>query len=202
MKKNVLILLLFLTVICGFAQVKVSPGLRVGANIANLSNTDFDPKTGIYAGAFVSIRFADFYTLQPEITYSQQGGKGSWLNQNEDLKLDYLSFGVANKFYVVKGSGFHLIVGPTLDINVSDNWSDYSEGQWSEDLVHADMGVFFGVGYEFPFGLSLEARYKQGFIDVDTHDNDYDFEDYPYVDSENLQLNSVIQLGLTYKFKF
>ena len=91
--------------------------------------------------------------------------------------------------------GLHFILGPSLDINVSDN----SNG----DITPADVSFFGGIGYEFPMGLGIEARYKQGFVDVRDgyyddyyYDNNYDNEYY----NGNNKLNSVFQFSVYYKF--
>jgi hypothetical protein len=54
-----------------------------------------------------------------------------------------------------------------------------------EGLKSIEMGIIAGVGYEFPFGLGIHARYSRGLTDV--------------FDNENGFRNSVIQLGVSYK---
>ena len=63
------------------------------------------------------------------------------------------------------------------------------------EISPVDLTFTGGIGYEFGFGLILEARYKQGSISTDFFGNRDLFEE------DGSQLNSVIQVGLGYKFK-
>lgn len=189
-----------------FAQIKVRPGAKLGMNISNLSNLNTSSsKTGLNAAAFVNIRFTRFYELQPEIGYSNQGTKlktSSFSNEfdpvinfrDSTFDLEYLTLGITNKFYPIKDLGLNLIVGPSLDLLVGDDYND--------EFITADLSFFGGIGYEFPFGLGLEVRYKQGLIDVRRDYNDYiDDTDGDYYDEPNV-LNGVVQLGVSYRFNF
>ena len=187
-----------------FSQVRISPGIKTGLNLASLSNVDnSSSKLGLQGGLFVNIHLTNFYELQVETTYSNQGTSydtprisGGFdpiiYQREEDLDLDYINLNIANKFFPVKNIGLNFIVGPSIDILVSDNHYD--------DIIPIDFSLFGGVGYEFPFGLGLEVRYKQGLIDVredyfDNGDND------SFYDGDNV-LNGVVQFGVSYRFDF
>jgi len=60
-----------------------------------------------------------------------------------------------------------------------------------------DISVFGGIGYEFPFGLILEARYKQGLIEIDLFDFDFDSDSFDTVDEA---FNVSFQYSVAYKF--
>ena len=173
MRKLILFIVFSLLFTSIYAQTKVRPGIKIGVNNSNITNSYLEPKTGIYVGGFASIKFNNRYTLQPELLYSQQGGNGN-SRANEDLEIHYISLGVANKFFVSPNIGFHL------------------------DITPIDLAFFGGIGYEFPFGLILEARYKQGLLDVDAFS---DSGEYAPNYNDN-HLNSVFQFGAAYKFDF
>ncbi|KJD32116.1 hypothetical protein PK35_11810 [Tamlana nanhaiensis] len=204
MKKNLFSLLFLLAVTTSFAQVTFKSGLRFGANFAEVTNLEsVDTKTSFYAGLFGEIKFTEFYALQPEIGYSSQGGK-SLYSSREDIDLNYVTVALANKFFIAKGTGLHLIVGPSIDVNVDYNWVNILNDDVEYDITPIDICILGGIGYEFPFGLTVEARIKQGLIDLDLF-NDYDnynHEDETYYYDDENQLNKVFQLGLIYKFKF
>ena len=190
MKRIFLLLALVVTSTTAFSQITVRPGIRSGVNFAKLTNTGSDSKTDFYIGGFAAIEFARFYTLQAELTYTRQGADSKF-SSDFDIELQYLSFAVANKFFMIPGMGLHAIVGPAINIKVSDNYGD-----GFDSLEDFDFVLFGGLGYEFPFGLTLEARYNIGLVDIFGYNinNDVSFDD--------VILNEVIQLGVAYKFDF
>lgn len=208
MKKYLLTaLILIIASTSAFSQVKVRPGIKAGFNASTITNVENSSrKIGFDGGMFVNIQFAGFYQMQVETTYSNQGVSADGYDYYEpytdsyvyvddgDLNLHYITLGVANKFFVAPGTGFHLIIGPSIDINVSDD--DY----W--DITPADLSFFGGIGYEFPTGLGIEIRYKQGIIDIRDGYADYaDDYDMDYYNSDS-KLNAALQVGLFYKFNF
>lgn len=174
---------------------QVRPGIKSGGNNSNLSNTSLENKNDFYIGALVDITLGDYYALQPEIVYSRQGGKS---NSTEfgDVNIDYIALTAANKFFVGPNKGFHFIVGIGFDFNVGSNWTPlFGSGDDDFDISPIDLTISGGIGYEFGFGLILEARYKQGALSTDFLGSRDLFEE------DGSQLNSVFQIGLAYKFK-
>lgn len=193
--KNLFLTFAFITLSTAvFSQVTISPGVRAGVNFANLTNSDFDDKTDLYIGGFAAIKLAEFYTLQPEINYSRQGAKSNYSGY-DDFEIQYVGITLANKFSPFKDMGLNFIIGPSINIKVGDNYDYYGD-----NLEGFDFLLFGGLGYEFPFGLGIEARYNIGLIDIfGTNVNAYYEED---TNIDNLVLNKVFQIGATYKFDF
>lgn len=180
------------------AQVKVSPGLRGGLNLARLTNIDNNNmKSDFYIGGLVDIKFNKYFSLQPEINYSRQGSEGRYYDINDNYyetkyELNYLTLGAVAKLNI-KGSGFHVLAGPSVDFKIDDNFGNYGFNP-----VDVDFAIVGGVGYTLPNGLTFEARIKQGFLDIYGYDNYYD--DGEYYD-DNYILNQVFQIGISYTFK-
>jgi len=193
MKKILLVLVFVGLTSTAFSQITVRPGLRGGISISKITNMETDSRSDFYIGGFVGIKFARFYMLQPELTYSRQGGKEIFLNQ-DDLEIQYLNFSIANKFYPVPNAGLYFVLGPSVNFKLSDNYDSF----YGDDIEGFDFALFGGMGYEFPFGLGFEARFNQGFVDIFgfEYDNEDDFE------WDDLYLNSYFQIGVTYKFDF
>lgn len=199
MKKLVLI-----AIFCFFgvsemnAQVTFKPGIRGGLNLTSITQSRGDFKPTFYVGALGEIKLTRRYGLQPEIIYSSQGSNnvitenydcntGVNFRSKKDVEINYISLSMLNKFYIV--NGFHAVVGPTLDFMVSDNLVAHDSD--------VDLGIGFGLGYTLPSGLTFEARFKKGVVDVLESEyyqsgSDFFFGDY--------NTNILFQFGVSYAF--
>lgn len=201
MKKLTLIaFVLFVGLVSAQAQVTVSPGIRGGLNLARLTNIDNnDMKSDYYVGGLVEIKFNKLFTLQPELTYSRQGSKGmiyfedGFNPQRTTYDLNYVTAGAVAKFYF-KGQGFHVLAGPSIDLKTDDNF-----GKFGFDPIDVDLAFIGGIGYTLPNGLTFEARFKQGFVDIYGFDEAYDNNGNGNYDE--VILNQVFQFGISYTFK-
>jgi len=195
MKNSSLFIVLLLFSSLAFAQTKKSFGMRLGLNYSNISNTDLDARVGGNGAFFFEARFSEKYALQPELVFSSQGGLAS-NTTSQDLKIDYLSIGLANKFFIIPNAGLHLLAGPSIDIDFENNPIKLINGNNDSEVTPFDFSVFGGIGYEFPFGLILEARYKQGLIEVDLFDFDFNGDS----DLNDEAFNGTFQYSIAYKF--
>ncbi len=194
MKRNVIVLFALALLLSWNGLAQARPGIKLGLNSSNISKTRLDSKTGLYVGGIIDIPFSDYYALQPEIFYSSQGGSSNSPDYG-DVEISYLSLAAANKFYVGPNKGFHFVLGAGLDVNLKNNFVNLFNGDGDGEISPFDVVVFGGIGYEFNFGLILEARYKQGTVSVDFFGADDLYEE----DGSNL--NGVFQIGAAYKFK-
>jgi hypothetical protein len=197
MKKSLFLVALCLGIfIESQAQVSFSPGLRGGANFSKITQTESSFKTDFYVGGYGALKLGWLYTLQPEITYSNQGGKDIEIhsynfetNQStvsfETITISYVSVGIINKFNFNDRVNFHL--GPMFDIQTGRNIYSNSE---------VDLSFTAGLGYNFTNNLALEGRIKKGIVDV--FDSYYQHSNSPFVGSYNT--NFLFQLGLSYTF--
>lgn len=211
--KKLLLIALCLTVFQVEAQSKLKPGIRAGANFSRLTNSE-EGKTDFYLGGLLEIKFAKIYTLQPELIYTRQGGTVSY-NFNQSFydpiydpindpaiknktsvkhDLDYLSLGIINKFTF--GKGFQVVVGPTIDFQVAGEKPYFI----SDDLIGFDIALSGGIGYAFSNGLTLEARFKQGMVDIygDNYNQTNDSNNNGNYDE--VKLNQLFQIGASYSF--
>ena len=211
MKKTFLLFaIIFLSFTKTQAQVTFRPGIQAGATISKIEKTELDlkSKTDFYIGGFGALKLGKIYTLQPEITYSRQGSKGSvegyYFNYSSngqaqrinekrslDISLQYLSFITMNKFNLTEN--IYLLAGPFVDFMVGDEvkydksnnfFANISKG---EDI---DFGIIGGVGFSLPKGIAFEARIKKGTRDA--------FDDVN--GSATVNTNLVYQIGAAYTF--
>lgn len=203
MKKKFFITALFAFMLTLNAQVKVKPGIKAGINFSDISNppsasTSTESTQDFYAGAFVNVRFTKLYALQPEVTYSKQGFKLSGIvnttNIDKNIDLDYLSIALTNKFFFKK-TGLHAILGPSFDIRVNNVPNYFNNFSFNEDNYSVvDFTLFAGIGIDLPFGLTIEARYKNGLIDIE---GDNFNQNVKYSELKN---NKIYQIGIAYTF--
>lgn len=156
------------------AQVSFRPGLRVGANFSHFtkgdrvysnsyydsysrSNIEYNSLTNLYVGIYGALKLTKYYTLQPEIDYSNQGSslKYSGFSNSEKFNVTYLSLVMINKFSFSDKFNIHL--GPTLDFVVENDFRTDSD---------ADLAFVLGAGYNFTKNIGIEARVKKGIIPV------------------------------------
>jgi outer membrane immunogenic protein len=185
------ILLSVVIAACASLSIKaqtVTFGVKGGLNIAKL--TDFDrSKTppSIYAGGFANIALTEEFSIQPELLYSGQGNKYDDILHNEyTTKLGYINipvmaqYHIVPEFYVEAGAQLGFLAGAKVK-------SGKVTVDVKDDSKSVDFGLGFGVGYQFPVGLGIGARYMFGLTNVSDVDN---------VDHKN----SVAQIGVFYVF--
>ncbi len=216
MKKTLFLCCLAFVALAANAQVSIQPGVRGGINFSKLTNSDADMKTDFFVGGSIAIKFTKFYALQPELTYSRQGAKAmDYYNAlvpefdpmfyperkvERKYSLDYLSLGIINKFTF--GPGFQVMVGPSFDFKVADNFDSYGYGS-PQDF---DLSLVAGVGFALKNGLGFDLRFKQGLVDVYGYDRFNTYYDqygnyYNNYNVDDIVLNQVIQVGVSYSFK-
>ncbi|HEY6143030.1 MAG TPA: outer membrane beta-barrel protein [Flavobacterium sp.] len=209
MKKLVIAFFILIGIVQSQAQVTFRPGINAGLNISKIQNTDLDSKTSFYIGGFGALKLSKFYTLQPEISYSRQGGKGSvtgyyiayddlgspysgYEEGNVELTLNYISSVTINKFNLNKH--LYLLVGPFVDILVGSSTTADSEHDFLNPISKGediDFGIIGGAGFYINKGFGLESRIKFG--SRDAYDNHED-------SNTEINTNLVFQLGATYTF--
>lgn len=180
------------------AQVTFKPGLRGGFTFSTLSEMHAAYKTDFYVGGFGEINIKKHYALQPEITYSRQGSDNVRRNyidaadvervENRDLRLDYLSFALINKFTF--GPGIQVQFGPALDVLVYDNLV--------KRKTYNDLAFVTGIAYKLSPNVTIEGRIKKGLLDV--LDSDYYYNDRNNYFFGDYNTNVSFQLGIAYSF--
>ncbi len=196
MKKIIIAIVCFIGFSQVNAQVTFKPGIRTGLNLSKITQAESSYQAGFYFTGFGELKLSKFYTLQPEIGYSQQGGSNvliqvyndqtnQYFSANKNITIDYISFAILNKFTFNEQFNFHL--GPTLDFQSGQNIYTNSD---------VDLAFFLGMGYNVTKNLAIEARLKKGIIDV--YETDYFISNSEYIGDYNT--NFLFQLGISYTF--
>lgn len=174
---RIIVLTIFLLT-CQLVYSQTAFGIKAGLNLSALKLDDpeasYDSRTGYHAGIFLRGKF-DKVGIQPELLLFTQNGKseGTALGSVEE-SFTYLSIPVILKFYPI--GGLNLQVGPQFGF-LLDGEQTYQNtlGTIKRDIKDAykstDVSVSLGGGYDFEFGLGLDARYNIGVTDINNEAN-------------------------------
>ncbi len=172
--KNYVLIALFL-VSCtatSFAQ-DLNFGAKAGANFANLGSDFEDSKTrtSIHLGGVLEASISDVFSVQPELLYSSQGSNSD-LDDDDVLKLDYLTIPILAKYYVA--DALSIEAGPQIGFLLSAKVEDDGdEIDIKDDTKSIDIGLALGLGYKLDSGINFGARYYFG-SDINDIDEDPD----------------------------
>lgn len=141
-----------------FSQ-SIDLGIKAGANFSTLTDASgLSNKTGFQAGIFGGIKFSSKLGIQADILYSQQGAKFD----GGDFDLTYVNVPVVVKYYLFHG--LNLQAGPQFGFVVDDNVTKVFGSIAKAEK--SDVSGVVGAGYDFPFGIRVDARYNFGLTDV------------------------------------
>ncbi len=200
--KKIKILLLATLVIAGlqsaYSQAEVAVGVKGGLNFASLNvsqsaGQNYNNRTGYNFGAFALFKFGKI-GLQPEVLFSKQGTKYSVNTSDFDENFDYINVPILLKLYTV--AGINLQLGPQIGFLTAAQAKQTANGVSSTTDLKSfyknnDISLAMGLGWDLPFGLSIDARYNLGLSKINNGSNPNDIK------------NQVFQLTAGYKlFKF
>jgi hypothetical protein len=133
-------------------------------------------KLGFSGGAFITIGMFDFLAIQPEVFFSQLGGRSGYgsVSLNDRWNGIDIQALLKARFHTRRRAIFDLFAGPNLQIKtgaVDFELKDYYGnvllyGWWDESVLRDPvLGLVLGFGMEFPMGsyfFTMDARYSLG----------------------------------------
>ncbi|HEY9486959.1 MAG TPA: porin family protein, partial [Chryseosolibacter sp.] len=160
---------------------------------------NYKSRSGFHGGAFVLFK-AGKIGVQPEVIFSQQGSKVEINSQNFESNFSYVNIPVILKLYTVAGINiqagpqFGFITNAETPIQDQLNPGSYQVRDVKDKMKSSDFTVALGLGWDLPFGLTVDARYNLGLSKI--------YDDAPSDQTQDAK-NQVFQLSLGYKlFKF
>ncbi|MBP6127860.1 porin family protein [Flavobacterium sp.] len=214
MKKLLFSAILLATGIVNAQEIKY--GAKLGLNISNFSGDVTDSKSliGAQFGGFAEIKISDKFAFQPELLFSMQGAKskytetylGDTYSEESKTKLNYLNipvlakYYIADKFAVLAGPQFGILMSAKEDYDVSETYSGITDS-YSESVdvknFYKSLSLSFNLGasYSFTDNLFVDARYNLGLSSITKNYTDEFGDSY----SSDIK-NNVIQLSVGYKF--
>jgi hypothetical protein len=153
-------------------EKKATAGIKGGYNLSSVIIDGASQTTklhGLHIGVYGESYIGKYFSIQPEILYSQQGYKITDEDGIFTQKIDYINIPLMLKFYPVKS--FFLEAGPQVGFSISHK-ETYDSGRLfgdtSKELEPSsfDWGANLGVGFKSNEGLSIGARYHLGQKDI------------------------------------
>lgn len=180
-----------------YSQAQLAIGIKAGPNFATI-NTDaslgenYKSRAGFHGGAFVLIKAAKI-GIQPEIIFSQQGSKVEIDGENFESNFSYLNIPIIVKLYTV--GGINIQAGPQFGFVTNgeapiESGSTVTVQDVKDRMKSSDFTVALGLGWDLPFGLTIDARYNLGLSKI--------YDDAPPQQTDDAK-NQVFQLSLGYK---
>lgn len=198
----VLVMGLGLTHINAQDAKKISFGIKGEANMSNFNISDMadvksDFGVGATIGGFTKIDLGQYFALQPELLLNWQNSTLKFNGQENDIQY----FGMEIPVYAVgqmklaSGDRTYIGIGPyarlgfsakntTADVNL---YKEY--GNEKTFMQRGDIGAGAMIGYEFAFGIQINASYKYGFLNTLDANKD-----------NSTMTNQMISLGIGYRF--
>lgn len=184
-----------------YGQLQMAIGLKAGPNFAKI-NTDasagenYKSRTGFHGGAFVLFK-ATKIGIQPEVIFSQQGSKVTINTQDYESNFSYINIPIIIKLYTV--AGINLQAGPQFGFVSSaeapipsvNNPENITVQDVKNLTKGSDFTVALGLGWDLPFGLTIDGRYNLGLSKI--------YKDAPNTQNTSDAKNQVIQVSLGYK---
>lgn len=165
MKKVLLAVALMLTVgIVANAQFKV--GVKAGANIVGVNDSDSKMRGGITAGVLGHIKLGEKWAIQPEVLFNMQGAKKNEAGVDQKWRLNYIAVPVMAQFYVLKGLNVEL--GPQFGILLSSKTKfDGSTYSRKDATRNFELAIGGGAAYELPsIPIGFFGRYTFGITEI------------------------------------
>ncbi len=185
-------------------------GIKGGLNVSQLyvkrpDVQDENIKLGLHAGLFMKAPLSDFFALQPELLYSNQGAKISYNGSNllgiqggeVRFNLNYVQLPV---LAVITAGPISFQAGPYIAYLASANIKDLKDDQTTglqrtldkSDFKSFDYGLAGGLAVDVQ-GFQLGARYNYGLTNIGS-------SAFAGKLTENSK-NSVIQVFVGFGFK-
>lgn len=186
------------------AQVNLSGGIKASASMSNYLLQDMDYmnsnfKAGGAIGGFMNVEFGNYFALQPELQVYYRTSEME--HDVTGVTSDYEFFGAEIPIYAMGQIKFnkgkmYLGVGPYVGVgftarNTTADIDLYEKNEITDESLFKrfDFGAGAILGYEFGFGLQINASYQIGFLNMMDAGSD-DFAMRP----------ETISLGFAYRF--
>lgn len=198
-KQVLIVCLILLAGQQAYSQAQLAIGIKAGPNFASIdtkssAGENYKNRAGFHGGAFVLIKGGKI-GVQPEVIFSQQGSKVRINNENFESNFSYVNIPIILKLYTI--AGINIQAGPQFgfvtkaDAPIQEQIGTPATVQDVKDrMKSSDFTLALGLGWDLPFGLTLDARYNLGLSKV--------YDNAPTQQTDDAK-NQVFQLSVGYK---
>jgi len=161
-----------------FAQMQFALGIKGGPNFANIdtkssAGENYKNRTGFHAGAFALFKFTKV-GIQPELLFSKQGSNIQFNSADVEANFDYINIPIILKLYTV--AGINIQIGPQFGFlsggEIKQTIQGVTTTQDAKDFYKSsDFSAALGLGWDLPFGLTIDARYNLGLSKINDGTN-------------------------------
>ena len=163
------------------ASAQVSGGVKIGANFSNLNFDspdvpNFDRRTGLVAGVFVTIPASRHFDIQPEVLYSQKGAKISEAGDKATIELDYVDIPVLARYTSGGPASVQVFGGPSFGLRTrARSKAEFGGTTQTQDIKNdvksSDIGLVVGAGLESG-RFTVDGRYQWGLTNINKDEFD------------------------------
>lgn len=167
MKKIIMVCLAILPISFVIAQ-KPYYGIKAGVNSSNIvlnSGKNYDYKIGFNAGLLLHVHASKTIALQPELNYSEQGGKNNVSGVTDVVKLKYIQIPILVQYMF--GPGYRFQAGPQFSYLAG---ASHEFGQIKNDVKssfkNTDVSLSLGAGLLTHSQIGIDVRYNIGLTNI------------------------------------
>lgn len=189
MKKQFLLIALFIAIISFANAQEVEFGAKAGMNISTLGKSDlrFSSRMAYHVGGTAEFITTPFFSFQTELVYSLQGAAID-RSQNIYLNYHYLNVPLFAKAYFYEDASFEIGVQYGYLLKAIDKNEYY--GNELDEIKKSDFAAVFGVQYKLNEKFTFGLRYNLGISNTTNQKIIY----------EKRFTNRVLQISLGYIF--
>lgn len=143
---------------------KINFGIKAGLNIANQDyesegiSISPDARTSFHVGGFVTYMISDKIGVQPELLYNDVGSQWDMVDEQLDVKVQYLSLPVLVRYQPIDLLNIHF--GPQLSYRLK---AERGNDNVDDDTQDIEVAAAIGAGVDLPVGIGLSARYVRSY---------------------------------------
>ena len=170
MCKKLFFALILILVLSNNLEAQIKFGVKGGVNIAKEkfkeSSTTIESANtqSFHAGVFLQLKSSKYFSFQPELVYSREGGEFNDSRFRGNDELNYINLPLLIKFHPIKY--FNLVAGPQLGFLHTSKGRINGFDREKENYKPLNTSIAVGAGINVSKEFEFYARYNIGFENI------------------------------------